>query len=182
MNVTLENETVPATLTLTSPSSLQILTVWTRELSPQGQICWRLPCHLATSTRAKGAYKTLHFQRWLPPDVPAPGTKAPHQMWSPGSWRVGALGAHSCRWWGHQHNLGEWMSSLGKGRKKHVTFLFSRLKSLSFRVREGIVALTLFFGRRVAACQRQLHMGSFTLHAASGFRGKLFLFLDHLPL
>lgn len=79
--------------------------------------------------------------------------------------------------------FGEWMSSQGKGgKKKHVTFLFSRLKSLSFRVQEGIVALTLFFGRRVAACQRQLHMGSFTLHAASGFRGKLFLFLDHLPL
>lgn len=71
----------------------------------------------------------------------------------------------------------------GERKKKtcHFSF-FSRLKSLSFRVQEGIVALTLFFGRRVAACQRQLHMGSFTLHAASGFRGKLFLFLDHLPL
>lgn len=56
-------------------------------------------------------------------------------------------------------------------RKKHVTFLFSRLKSLSFRVQEGIVALTLFSGRRVAACQRQLLAGSFALHAGSGFRG-----------
>lgn len=76
--------------------------------------------------------------------------------------------------WGMDEFTGE--------RKKNVTFLFSCLKSLSFRVQEGIVALTLFFGRRVAACQRQLHMGSFTLHAVSGFRRKLFLFLDHLPL
>lgn len=49
-------------------------------------------------------------------------------------------------------------------KKKNVTFLFSCLKSLSFRVQEGIVALTLFSGRRVAACQRQLHAGSFALH------------------
>lgn len=76
--------------------------------------------------------------------------------------------------------FGEWMSSLGK--EKNVTFLFSCLKSLSFRVQEGIVALTLFSGRRVAACQRQLHTGSFALHAVSGFRGKLFLSLDHLLL
>lgn len=70
--------------------------------------------------------------------------------------------------------FGEWMSSLGKG-KKNVTFLFSCLKSLSFRVQEGIVALTLFSGRRVAACQRQLHAGSFALHVLSGFEGELFL-------
>lgn len=76
-----------------------------------------------------------------------------------------------------------WGIEWGKGeKKKHVTFLFSFLKSLSFRVQEGIVALTLFSGRRVAACQRQLPAGSFALHAVSGFKGKLFLSLDHLLL
>lgn len=67
-------------------------------------------------------------------------------------------------------------------KKKNVTFLFSCLKSLSFRVQEGIVALTLFSGRRVAACQRQLHAGSFALHVLSGFEGELFLPLDRLLL
>lgn len=77
--------------------------------------------------------------------------------------------------------IDEFTGERGK-KKKHVTFLFSFLKSLSFRVQEGIVALTLFSGRRVAACQRQLPAGSFALHAVSGFKGKLFLSLDHLLL
>lgn len=70
-----------------------------------------------------------------------------------------AAGAHSCVWWGHLHNLGAgWVPWDTRGQE-HVRFLFSRLKSLSLGVQEGTVALTLFPGRRVAVCQRQLWAG-----------------------
>ena len=137
---------------------------------------------LGCISKSERSYNAIHFQRQFPPDVPAPGTKALYQMWSLGAevgrraWRAQLQVTRSSA------QFGEWMSSLGKGEKKNVTFLFSCLKSLSFRVQEGIVALTLFSGRRVAACQRQLHAGSFALHVLSGFEGELFLPLDRLLL
>lgn len=151
----------------------------TRGPFPKAQICWGLPCHLAASTRVKQVTKHSTWKdsslQMCQPQVPRLCTRC-----DPSSW---GGREHSCQWWGHQHNLGNRWVHWGKGeKKKHVTFLFSFLKSLSFRVQEGIVALTLFSGRRVAACQRQLPAGSFALHAVSGFKGKLFLSLDHLLL
>lgn len=56
--------------------------------------------------------------------VSAPGTTAPHQMRPPGGGEVGALGAHSCRWWGHQHNSGTGWVHWGKRKKKTCHFSF----------------------------------------------------------
>lgn len=81
-----------------------------------------------------------------------------------GDWGC-ASGAHSCRWWGHLHNLGAGWVHWGKRGEEPVNFLFSCLKSLSLGVQEEIVALTFFSGRRVAACQRQLQADH--LHFAS---------------
>lgn len=69
----------------------------------------------------------------------------------------------------------------GKGKKAcHFSFFLFEVTKLQGS--GGNCWSDLFFGRRVAACQRQLHAGSFALHAVSGFRGKLFLSLDHLLL
>lgn len=183
MNITLENETVPATLTLTLPSPLQILTVWRPEsYLPRDKFAEDSPATWPHQQEQKGLTKHSTFKgsclQMCPPQVPRLHTRC-DPLGVDGWERLERTAADDeviSTIWGMDEFTGE------RGKKKHVTFLFSRLKSLSFRVQEGIVALTLFFGRRVAACQRQLHMGSFTLHAASGFRGKLFLFLDHLPL
>lgn len=117
----------------------------------------------------KGVEKTVHFHRQLPANVPAPGMKALPQLLSPGGGGWGSLEhtAAEDEVIGTTQGVDEFT---GERKKNHVTFL-SCLKSLSFRVQEGIVALTLFFGRRVAACQRQLRTGLFALHAVSGLEG-----------
>lgn len=91
-------------------------------------------------------------------------------------WNWGwASGVHSCRWWGHLHNLGPGWVHWGKRGEEHDNFLSSCLKSLSLGVQEGIVALTFFSRRRVAACQGQLQAAH--LH----FAGSLWSERDTLP-
>lgn len=79
--------------------------------------------------------------------------------------------------------FGGWMGSLGYAGRRACQVSFSRLKSLSLGVQEGIVALTLYPRRRVAVCQGQLWAGH--LHFAGSpwsEREILFLSLDHLLL
>lgn len=153
----------------------------TREASPKAQVGWGLSCHLAASARVKGVPKCSTFKdsslQMCQSQVPRLCTRC-----DPWELRWGKSLEHTAADDEVISTIRGMDEFTGEREKKNVTFLFSCLKSLSFRVQEGIVALTLFSRRRVAACQRQLHAGSFALHAVSGFKGKLFLSLDHLLL
>lgn len=136
----------------------------------------KLPCPLAASIRVRGGHNTLAFPETVPSRCARPRYRGSAPDVIPWELKSGGAGGKLRRTQlqlmrsSAQFGGTRWVH-WGKGKKKHVTFLFSCLKSLSFRVREGIVALTLFFGRRVAACQRQLLEGSFASHAGCGFRG-----------
>lgn len=113
-------------------------------------------------------------------------TRSPHQVTESQLWsspqvpklraRCDSRGLRVCVWSAqlpmvsHLHNLGAGWVHWGKRGEEHVNFLFSCLKSLSLGVQEGIVALTFFSGRRVAACQRQLQADH--LHFASSLRSE----------
>lgn len=86
---------------------------------------------LGCINKSERSYNTIHFQRQFPPDVPAPGTEALYQMWSLGAevrrraWRAQLQVTRSSA------QFGEWMSSLGKGKKKcHFSFFLFEVTKL----------------------------------------------------
>lgn len=108
---------------MTSLISVDPHCVKTRGPSPKAQICWGLSCHLAASTGVKGVTKPSTVKDSYLQMCQAQVARLRTDV-IPGSWGGGEPGAHSCRWWGQQHSLGNGWVHWGKEKKKTCHFSF----------------------------------------------------------
>lgn len=183
MNITLETERVPATLTLTSPSSLQILTVWSLESYSQGTNLLKTPLPLGHINKSKRGLQNTPLSKTVASRCACPRYQGSTPDVIPWELAVGALGAHSCRWWGHQRSLGNGWVFTGERKKKNTChFSFFSFEVTKLQGWGGNCCSDFILWEAGGCLPDAAAHGSFTLHAASGFRGELFLFSDHLPL